>query len=296
MDLRDFQILLELSRQPFASNENLGRAIGVTGNAVKARLQRMEDAHLLNGFYVMPSASVFRRFWQVFPFGPVEREPNLEKVLAIDGVVNVWRGRPRTLMVNVYARSADAPPPPQLVRVLHQTPLAVAIPERPDRFSFAEATLSSLEWRVLDALLERPRASLVELAETTGLTPRTVRKRRDSLFARGLLAIAPNFDSSGESGLLIYSGYVEARQSETLESLRAPGLVVLHRLHKPPAAWIFGHTATYAELQEVEIALRGIPGVAIVELVPSRGGRVATDRLHRWIHDELRAWSVPVNA
>lgn len=290
MDLRDFEILIELWRRPFASNETLGRAIGLTGNAVKARLVRLRERRILNGFYVMPSASVFRRHWQVVGFDHLDSEPELGRVLRVADVVNVWRGRPRTLMVNVYARARDDPPPPQLAEVLHRSPLTVVLPEPPDRFSIREATLSPLDWRITDALLDIPRASSAELSKATGLTPRTVRKHRDALLGRGLLTLIPNIDTSRESGLLVYSGFVVASQVKDLEQLHAPGMVVLARLHEPPSAWVFGHVTSYAGLQEIEVSLRSTPGIVGLDLVPSRGGAMATTRLHEWILNELRIW------
>lgn len=290
MDLQDFEILLNLMRRPFASNETLGKAIGLTANAAKARLARLERQRLLNGFYVMPSASVFQRHWQVIPFERLGSEPDLEKVLRVPGVVNVWRGRPRTLMVNVYARAREDPPPPELTEVLHRSPSGVVLPEPPDRFSVHEAILSPLDWRVTDVLLDRPRASLAELSKATGLTARTVRGHRDALLRKGLLTILPNIDTSREPGLLVYSGYVVAAQATHLEQLHAPGMVVLSRLHQPPSAWITGHVPSYTELQEVEVDLRSTPGITSVDLVPPRGGAMATTRLHQWIRHELRMW------
>ncbi len=222
MDQRDVQIIVELYRQPFASHSTLGRAVGLTGKAVQARLERMTRAHVLNGFYVMPSAAVFRRHWQVIPFGPLPIEPPLEQLLAVEDVVNVWRGSPRTAMVNVYSTAPDSPPPPRLAEILNVRSMEVVAPDPPDRFSFAQSTLSSLDWRVLDAMLENPREPLARIAERSGLTARTVRRHRDSLWAKGLVSVVPNLDTTGESGLLVYSGFVVATQKTVLGASASP--------------------------------------------------------------------------
>jgi len=290
MDQRDVQIIVELYRQPFASHSTLGRAVGLTGKAVQARLERMTRAHVLNGFYVMPSAAVFRRHWQVIPFGPLPIEPPLEQLLAVTDVVNVWRGSPRTAMVNVYSTAPDSPPPPRLAEILSVRSMEVVAPDPPDRFSFAQSTLSSLDWRVLDAMLENPREPLARLAERSGLTARTVRRHRDSLWAKGLVSVVPNLDTTGESGLLVYSGFVVATQKACLERVQAPGLQVLQRLHRPPAVWLLGQAGSYAELQELEVHLRELPGIVRVDLVPSRGGAMAVARIRSWIRKELDVW------
>ena len=290
MDLRDFQILLELNRHPFSSPGAIGKALGVTGNAVKARLDRMKAEGLLNGFFVMPVSAVFGRHWHVFPYLDVEPEPDLQEILDVEDVVNVWRGRPRTIMVNTYSRTRGGAPSPKLAEVLHCPPSGVALPDAPNRFSANDAVLSPLDWRVIEALLDRPRAPLADLARATQLSPRTVRKRRDSLVSKGLLGIIPNLDTSRESGLIVYSGHVATKTRADLDRLHLPGLSVLRQLFDPPAAWVIGHAATYAELQQVELKLLSIPGVISAQLVPSRGGALATERLRGWIQDELRAW------
>ena len=150
--------------------------------------------------------------------------------------------------------------------------------------------LSPLDWRVMDALISNSRASLSALAEGTGLSARTVRKRRDDLLSRGQISLPPRLDTTREGGLIVYSGYVSAELPRSLDQIDAPGLMVVRRLHDPPVALFMGHAETLGEVQSTESRLRGIPGVLEVDLRPSRHAAFATRRLHDWVRAEVKRW------
>lgn len=290
MDGRDFQIVVELYRSPFASYEAIGRAIGTSGTAVKTRVDRLTRRGVLRGFHVLPSASVFGRVRHIFAYRDVRPEPPLRSLLAFDNVVSVFRGSPGLFMVNTFDLTAGAGPPPGLVRLVGREPDGSVLTEDPEDRGSTPTTLSPLDWRVVDALLDRPRATLAELAAATGLSARTVRNRRGRLVLQGLLHVSPNLDTSREGGLIVYSGYVSVERKQDLERVTAPGLVWVWAHHEPPAAAIFGLATTFAQVQEVETALRTTAGVNRVELTVSRGGADATARLHRWVGAELARW------
>jgi len=291
VDDRDFRIIVELYRHPFASYEAIGRVIGATGTAVKSRLDRLEKRGVIGGFYVTPAARVFGRHRHIFAFLEVETEPNLKDVLDVEDVANVFRGRPGMIMVNTFDPSPEAGPPARLLKLMGRPPYGAVLPDSPEEISEKDAVLSPLDWRVLDVLVDGPRVPLRELARRTGLTARTVRKRRDALVAKHLLTVSPIIDTSREPGLIVYSGYVTVKRKSDLRHVRAPGLVWAWAHHEPPAAAIFGCAATYAEAQEAEHTLESLPGVTRVVLTVARGGGEAKQRLHEWIRAELARWN-----
>src|SRR6266545_3693366 len=61
VDERDFRLLARLLREPLANHEALGRAIGVSGTAAKARLERLAAEGVFNGFRGIPAPEVFGR-------------------------------------------------------------------------------------------------------------------------------------------------------------------------------------------------------------------------------------------
>jgi DNA-binding Lrp family transcriptional regulator len=125
MDLRDFQIFLELSRSPFASHEAIGRQIGVTGAAVKARLDRMSKQGVLQGFQVVPIPQVFRRHWHISAYFGVDPRLELKDLLDVEHVVTVWRGGHGEVMVNTFDPTPVAKPPSGLSALIGQPPAQV---------------------------------------------------------------------------------------------------------------------------------------------------------------------------
>ena len=290
MDTVDFRILLELHRHPFASFEGIGRTVRITGTAVKARLERMEARGVVQGFYVAVAAPAFRRWRRIHAFANPEREPAFEAVTAVDEVVFVWRGPPGMFMVTTFDASPQAEPPTGLVKLFGGPPVASVSPDPPDRPSRVEAVLSPLDWRVVDALLDAPRASLRQLASAAGLTAKTVRHHRDRLVAKGLLEVAPILDTSREPGLIVYSGYVGVARAGDLQNVRVPGMGHVWIHHDPAAMAVLGRVSSYGEIIDVERQLRSMPGVTRVVVTVARGGAVATPRLRTWILAERERW------
>ena len=160
VDEKDFQILSHLARDPFVSNERLGRDLGLSGNSVKRRIENLVKEGVLPSTWLLPIPQVFQRHSRIFVYKDVTRpEESIEAALQTDPVV--WAGvdLDRSFHVHAYAESPDAAAPEALVKVLGEPAFAVSPP-----FSHAtpmEATLSSLDLRVLLVLIRQPRASLV---------------------------------------------------------------------------------------------------------------------------------------
>src|SRR5581483_4353211 len=70
MDERDCRILMALVRSPFESYESLGREIGTSGTAVRARLDRLARAGVFLGFACGPSAIALRRHARLAVYAP----------------------------------------------------------------------------------------------------------------------------------------------------------------------------------------------------------------------------------
>jgi DNA-binding Lrp family transcriptional regulator len=290
MDLRDFEILYELQRNPFASYAAIGRAVRVSAPAVKSRLDRLERDGVYRGMYVIPRPQSLRRIWHIFAYTNVDPTLDVQQVLSVDNVVSVWWGDSGEYMVNTFDRSGDLRPPKSLRKVIGQEAVGVVSLDPPSPGPNVEFELSPLDWRVVDALIDAPRSSLVALSTRTGLSPRTVRRRREALLSKQLILALPGLDTSKEPGLIVYGGYVGVRKLEDLDSINLPGLVIFRRLYNPPAAWFMGHSETYSELQSTERRLRASPGVVSVNIGPSRPASFATHRIHSWIRAEIRRW------
>ena len=291
MDELDFRIIAELFRAPFAAHAQIGKTLGRTGTAVKLRLDEMIRRGLISSFLVVPSAPALRRVQKIFPFRNVNPEPPLEEILAVDNVVAVARGSPGMLLVNTFDLDASVAPPSRLVGVVGGTSERATLTDTPVGAENLSSALSPLDWRVILALLEDPRASLSDLARKARLTPTTVRRRRDALIRDGLLHVSPIVDTRREPGLIAYSGYLWLLDRSVADSLEWPGLASTWIHHDPPGVSIFGACPNFAAVEELEQELRSTQGVRAAELTASRGGVLAVARIRMWIRTELEWWS-----
>jgi DNA-binding Lrp family transcriptional regulator len=297
MDARDFAILFERYRHPFASWERIGRAVGSSGTAVKTRWEDLVRREVVQGSYVLVPASAFRRWHRIASYFDVPSEPELTDLLAVENVVNVWRGAPRMVNVNTYDPRPESDPPPGLTELFGRPPDAYVNPGPPGRIPQHETVLSPLDWRVLLALVDDPHAPLRELATKAGLTERTVRRRRDGLLAKELLEVFPILDTSREPGSILYSGYAALRAGTKVGGIELRGVALAWPHHAPPAISFVGHADSYGEVKELELRIRSMPGVVDAIITVPRGGALATNRLRGWMRQEIaRFVRPPANA
>jgi len=292
VDEKDFQILSHLARDPFVSNERLGRDLGLSGNSVKRRIENLVKEGVLPSTWLLPISQVFQRHSRIFVYKDVTRpEEAIQAALQTDPVV--WAGvdLDRSFHVHAYAESPDAAAPEALVKVLGEPAFAVSPP-----FSHAsptEATLSSLDLRVLLGLIRQPRASLQEIATLTGLSPKTVRRHRDAMFANGLFLLFPVIHVAQSRGLVLYNAFVHGPKVPSnaqgiLSALRRCRLVTTRT--NPPGVWLICWAESMAEVSEVEGRLRSVPGVERAGVVMRLRVDFAVDRVEGWIRDDLAKW------
>jgi len=215
----------------------------------------------------------------------------IQAALKTDPVV--WAGvdLDRSFHVHAYAELQDAAAPEGLVKLLGEPAFAVSPP-----FSHAtptEATLSSLDLRVLLGLIRQPRASLQDIATFTGLSPKTVRRHRDAMFANGLFLLFPVIHVAQSRGLVLYNAFVHGPKiplnaQGILSALPRCRLVTTRT--NPPGVWLICWAESLAEVSEVEGRLRSVPGVERAGVVMRLRVDFAVDRVEGWIRDDLAKW------
>jgi len=292
VDEKDFQILSHLARDPFISNERLGRDLGLSGHSVKRRIENLVKEGVLPSTWLLPIPQVFQRHSRIFVYKDVARPVEaIQAALQTDPVV--WAGvdLDRSFHVHAYAESPDAAAPEALVKLLGEPAFAVSPP-----FSHAtpvEATLSSLDLRVLLGLIREPRASLQEIATFTGLSPKTVRRHRDAMFANGMFLLFPVIHVAQSRELVLYNAFVHgpsipSNAQSILSALPRCRLVTTRT--NPPGVWLICWAESMAEVSEVEGRLRSVPGVERAGVVMRLRVDFAVDRVEGWIRDDLAKW------
>lgn len=278
-----FRLLAELSRSPFASHAELGRRLGVTGEAVRQRLDRFVDDGVLRGFSAIPAANVFGRqacdvvFRTSIEPDLVLRQPDVVfAVTSADGGCGV-KGYVHDVLDFTDRMSDVVGEPPRQV-------ISGPVP-RPAN------ALGTIDLRVLRGLVVEPRASFRRLQAVTGLSYRTVRSRRERLLDSRAVEVQPILRPS-RNGDLYHNLWIEgplcANEQEVLRLLHDH--VVLDRWDTPSSIYLFCHEdGIKAHIAMIE-TLRRTHGIDQVEVVLSEEYRMAEDRVLGWIDERLAAW------
>jgi DNA-binding Lrp family transcriptional regulator len=292
VDEKDFHILAHLARDPFVSNEKIGQALGLSGNSVKRRIEALVAEGVVPATWLLPVPQIFRRHSRIFVYKDVVRlDEAVEFALGEDPVV--WAGFDvdRSFHVHAYTPTPDASVPEGLVKFLGEPAFSVSPPFYQSDPN--EAVLSPLDLRVLLVLIRRPRASLKELADATGLSPKTVRRRRDAMFANGLFILFPVIHVARARGLVLYNAYAQGAKvpSNAQQILSAlPRCRLITTRTNPPGVWMIGWADSISEVADVEARLRTLPGVERAGIIMRQRVDFAVDRVEGWIREDLAKW------
>lgn len=298
MDRRDFRILAHWYEHPFASYEELGRLLGLSGAAVKSRAESLRREGVLGGFWAVPGACLFGLHPRVFLF-QADKNPNEALSAALREESVVWvkvyqnlaleRRLPGTLAALCYLRDPVKTPSGLLKRF--GRPSLVRTPGWPLATDMQDPVLSPLEWRVLRAMIEDPRASPSGLGKSARMTEKTARRIRTNLMAKGFVGVQPLVNGGRSRGVACYhlSVYAEPGAAVPDVSVVVEGTVI-ERIPDPPGTMTIGWEPSVAEVMGLEQRLLALPGVRVALLSSPIMGEIATQRLLGWIDERIAFW------
>ncbi|MDA4115134.1 MAG: Lrp/AsnC family transcriptional regulator [Thaumarchaeota archaeon] len=288
VDERDFLILSQLRQRPFSSYETLGRGIGLSGKAVKTRIEAMERAKVLTSLQAMPAAQVFRRSPRLFFFKqPIASFDELHAAIEVDPAVFATADVNRSVAVLVYRDGPPRGPQRELGDILGPVESEVT-PLFPYPRDELPKPLSVAELEVLRMLVVNLRSPIREISEATGLSQKVAKKARRRLLEEGLFQVQPILQSAQSSRILMYEVHVHSSDESVLLRIRQtlPKSVFINQ---------WEHTAiilscwadSIAEVFETERRLRSEPGVSAVRVKFHARAILSTARLTSWIDDEI---------
>jgi DNA-binding Lrp family transcriptional regulator len=288
VDDRDFWILSQLRRSPFSSYETLGRGIGLSGKAVKTRIEALEKAKILTSLQAMPAAQVFRRSPRLFFFKqPVTSSEKLNAAIEVDPAVFATLDANRSVAVLIYDRSSLPRPPEELMALLGPIDFEVT-PLFPYPRRALSKPVSLAELKVLRMLVADLRVPLKEISRSTGLSQKVARKTREQLLDQGLFQVQPIFQSAQSSRILMYEVHVHSSDDSVLSRVRQtlPRSVFINQWEH--TAMIFSCWAdSIAEVFETERRLRSESGVGSVLVKFHTQAILSSSRLTSWIDEEI---------
>lgn len=198
MDSKDFALLVALHENARQSYRQLGQRVSLSAPAIRERLKRLEDRHVLQGYWVYVDPAVFgREDLLVFFDGDYVRE-DVVKVLSLRDVAFAAWKVDGGIVVQLWPRSRNESME-RLTRALRAEPSWKAY-TRPSNLP----GLSLADWRIVEALLDDAIMPLSTLVEKTGLSPKTVRAHLQSMVRNEVIFLQPLMGSLADAGELVY--------------------------------------------------------------------------------------------
>lgn len=234
LDAKDLQILRLMGVQPFADwprdQDHLkpsyfAKQLGMSPEAAKARVRRMEKDGIIAGYEIYPNFSLLGYTCVGFLFHlprPATAQ-TMADLQAVDGVGIVERYLGPAIRVDLFERSPSAlDRRVQLVsRLLGATGHSryAAYPSGP-----VARQPTRLDWRIIQALRGRATRPLADVADELGVNARTVTRHFDRLWSEGCIDTVVRLNTGNVPGLLFANVAIRFGQ--------APPAVVTQRLHK----------------------------------------------------------------
>ena len=288
VDERDFGILSQLRRNPFTSYETLGRGIGLSGKAVKTRIEALEKSKILTSLEGMPAAQIFGRVPRLLFFKqPVSSLKKLQAALEIDPAVFATLDVDHSAAVLIYSFSSETIPPKELIALLGSVESEFT-PLFPYPRKELSKPVSLAELKVLRVLITNLRVPINEISKSTGVSQKVTKKIRRQLVDNGLLQVQPIFQSARSDRIILYEVHVHSSDNSVLSRIRQtlPKSVFLNQWEQ--SAIIFSCWAdSIAEVSETERILRNEPGVSNVRVKFHMRAILYSSRLISWIDEEI---------
>jgi DNA-binding Lrp family transcriptional regulator len=265
VDSKDFQLLVGLYGNARQSYQSLGRRVSLSAPAVRDRLNRLKSKGVLQGFMLVIDSSVFDRDdLLLFFHGNFSRKSALTAFSAPDISWVAWKvdGRITLRLWTKNGREATD----NLTKILGVKPSMRAFTPR----KRGRAPLSKSDLLIIDALVDEPKVPFGELLKSTGLSPKTLRKRLNLLLDTKTISIDPLLGALTYSGELIYPLVVAGRVSlDEIRRIMGESAQTHHTL-QPPMKHVLCRANSLAEVITNTRVLDNVQGIKYVTISLNR--------------------------
>jgi DNA-binding Lrp family transcriptional regulator len=234
LDAKDLKILRLMGVQPFADWPRgidhlrpsfLAKQLGMSVEAAKSRVRRLEKDGIIIGYEIYPNTSHFGYSCVGYLFH-LQRPATSQTMLdlqAVDGLGTIERYLGPAIGIDLFERSPAAfERRVQLVsRILGATHHAryasypsAPVTHRPTR----------LDWRIIHALRGRATRPLAEVAQELGVSARTVNRHYDRMWTEGSIDTVVRLNTGNVPSLLFANVFIRFKE--------VPPATVTLRLHK----------------------------------------------------------------
>jgi len=262
VDPVDFEILAALERAPRVSYAELGSTVGLSANAVKARVHRMLGDGVLQGFAALPRASLLGLQEGLLLFSGADdvdaREEEILRGLAelpgvrftdvgLDHTVYVWilyRDDADWERIERAAISLVGKPPSTLLRA----------PPSPG----APHALAPADWKIVRALQSDGRAHAKDLTGRAGLSFKPLKRRLDAMLRAGDVRVVPIVSPAESAGRVLFR-VICFLASDEVKVPALPGSIA--QTEAPGVVSVLAQRATLRDARAMQRQLAALPGV-----------------------------------
>lgn len=283
MDSTDFRLLALLNENARQSFYAIGRRLSLSAPAARERLHRLEARGIVQGYWVSVNPAIFGRENLLVSFGKEwSREDAVRASNGQDVAWVAWKVD-GGITLQVWPHDAERAVR-DLVEFLGTEPIWHGTSP-----SAWDGSLSRIDWRILDALLDDPLASIEKLSASSGLSPKTVRNHLADLIQREAIFVVARLGLPSDSGVLVYNLLVSGTAPFAEVKRRIGDAVLIHETEEPPRMYLFCRADSLGELTTTLRTLEKIPGVSSVQITLNREMILNTDFVHRLIRERMDA-------
>ncbi|HLE96798.1 MAG TPA: winged helix-turn-helix transcriptional regulator [Candidatus Thermoplasmatota archaeon] len=214
MDALDVRILRVMGVRPYDRRPkdpevlkppHIARELGLSVNTVKERIARMEADGVIAAYQIVPN---FRHlglaaYAHKFRADPSRKDAAVRAAAALDGILEVHDFIGPSLCVD-FAHRGDADRLAKIRTLAEATGDMEGVRYYERAMPPVSRELSTLDWRILQALRWRANRPLAEVADELGVALRTVRRHFDRMASEGSFFVTPLVDPGKASGLFLF--------------------------------------------------------------------------------------------
>jgi len=281
VDSKDFQLLVALHQNARQSLLSLGRRVSLSAPAVRERLRRLHNTGVLLGYGLWVDPIVFGR-QEVLVF--FERDRTREQVIRALKAPDVsyigWK-LDGGLTVGVWSDNIGR----------STRELSLALGEKPSGHAVTGTgdlqPLSILDFMVVDALIDNPKIPFKELVESTGLSPKTVRKHLDSLSRSETIVIMPRLGAGSSPGELVYNLAVAGKASMSEIRKVLEDALLVHETRNPPMKYLLCRSIDLGDVNSKTRALNRLQGIESAAVTLNRELVFANEFIHSLVQERI---------
>jgi DNA-binding Lrp family transcriptional regulator len=285
VDIKDFRLIAALHENARQSYRSLGRHVSLSSPAVRERLRRLERHGILNGFWLSIDPGIFRRDdLLVFFRGEWARKEALRALAAPEVAWVAWKMN-GWLTVQLWPRDSRQA----------LTALTYALGARAfgktlgDRRHHHHKHLSTIDWQIIDALIDDPKLPFKQLCQSTGLSPKTLRRHLAMLTEEEIIYILPKLGPLTDSGELVYhlAVFGSVSVSDLYQLMGSDDTILLNATQNPPVRYVLCRSTSLTDVTTKTRGISSLPGVKSVAVDLNREIFVNTSFIHSLVRENI---------